>query len=45
MIALINSEGGVGITLVKGNLERGRVLQARGLMCGKGYGVKDHISF
>lgn len=45
MITVINSKGGVGITLVKGKLEKGRVLQARGLMCGKGDGVKDNISF
>ena len=45
MITVISSEGGVGITLVKGKLERGRVLQAKGLRCRKGYGVKDRISF
>ena len=45
MITVINSKGGVGTTLVKGKLEKGRVLQARELMCGKGYGVKDNISF
>lgn len=45
MITVISSEGGVEITLVRGKLERGRVLQARELTCRKGYGVKDHISF